>query len=57
MQHTLTRSAALLIALVWTGCSKSISDSDLVLISPSEGMALAEGRKTLLGLGEVEKAA
>ena len=57
MQHTLTRSAALLIALVWTGCAKSISDSDLVLISPSEGMELAEGRKTLLGLGEVEKAA
>ena len=69
MQDTLIRSsdrhratpaawlAALLTALVWTGCSKSISDSDLVLVSPSEGMELAEGRKTLLGLGGVEKAA
>ncbi len=69
MQHTLTRLgdmrraapaawlAALLTALIWTGCSKSISDSDLVLVSPSEGIELAEGRKTLLGLGGVEKAA
>ena len=68
MQDTLTRFsdgrrattallAALLTALVWTGCTKSISDSDLVLVSPSQGMELAEGRKTLLGLGEVEKAA
>ncbi len=69
MKDTLTRSsdrrratpaswlAALLTALVWTGCSKSISDSDLVLVSPSEGMELAEGRKKLLGLGGVEKVA
>ncbi len=69
MQDTLTRSsdsrratpaawlATLLTALVWTGCSKSISDSDLVLVSPSEGVELAQGRKTLLGLGGVEKAA
>ena len=49
--------AALLTALVWSGCSKSISDSDLVMVSPSEGMELAEGRKKLLSLGGVEKAA
>ncbi len=69
MQHTLTRFgdmrraapaawlAALLTALIWTGCTKSISDNDLVLISPRQGMELAEGRKKLLGLGGVEKVA
>jgi rhodanese-related sulfurtransferase len=40
------------------GCGgKSISDRDLVLLDPQEGMQLVEGRKKLLGLGGAEKCA
>jgi 3-mercaptopyruvate sulfurtransferase SseA len=40
------------------GCSgKSISDKDLVLVDPDEGMELVEGRKKLLGLAGTESAA
>ena len=45
-------------ALLAGGCGgKSISDRDLVLIDPQEGMELVEGRKKLLGLAGTENAA
>lgn len=45
------------VAMVTAGCTKSISDKNLVLIDPDEGMQLVEGRKKLLGLGGTETAA
>jgi len=45
-------------ALPAGGCGgKSISDRDLVLLDPQEGMELVEGRKKLLGLAGTENAA
>ena len=45
-------------ALLAGGCGgKSISDRDLVLVDPQEGMELVEGRKKLLGLAGTENAA
>ncbi len=32
------------------GCSRSISDRDLILVDPDEAVLLVEGRKKLLGL-------
>ena len=45
-------------ALLAGGCGgKSISDRDLVLLDPQEGMELVEGRKKLLGLAGTENGA
>ena len=45
-------------ALSAGGCGgKSISDRDLVLLDPREGMELVEGRKKLLGLAGIENGA
>ena len=45
-------------ALLAGGCGgKSISDRDLVLLDPQEGMELVEGRKKLLGLAGTETGA
>ena len=57
-----TASAVMLLlaaaALLAGGCGgKSISDRDLVLLDPQEGMELVEGRKKLLGLAGTENGA
>ncbi len=36
------------------GCTKSISDRDLVLVDPNEALELMKGRKKLLGLAGTE---